>query len=56
MCFHKLNSSPTNKTKIFSNTNSLFKFCSNECLNKFIVSKKRTVSCSKCKVSYILRL
>ncbi|XP_001943720.2 zinc finger MYM-type protein 3 [Acyrthosiphon pisum] len=50
VCFCKLNSSPTNEFQILSNTNSLFKFCSNECLNKFIVSKKRTVSCSLCKV------
>ncbi|XP_022182144.1 zinc finger MYM-type protein 3 [Myzus persicae] len=50
VCFCKLNSSPTNEFQILSNTNSLFKFCSNECLNKFIVSKKRTVSCSFCKV------
>lgn len=50
VCFCKLNSSHTNEFQILSNTNSLFKFCSNECLNKFIVSKKRTVSCSLCKV------
>ncbi|KAL4096614.1 hypothetical protein QTP88_021533 [Uroleucon formosanum] len=50
VCFCKLNSSLTNEYQILSNTNSLFKFCSNECLNKFIVSKKRTVSCSSCKV------
>lgn len=51
VCFCKLNSSHTNEFQILSNTNSLFKFCSNECLNKFIVSKKRIVSCSLCKVS-----
>ncbi|XP_026806828.1 zinc finger MYM-type protein 3 [Rhopalosiphum maidis] len=50
VCFCKLNCSQTNEFQILSNTNSLFKFCSNECLNKFIVSKKRTVSCSLCKV------
>ncbi|CAI6363134.1 unnamed protein product [Macrosiphum euphorbiae] len=50
VCFCKLNSSPTNEFQILSHTNSLFKFCSNECLNKFIVSKKTTVPCSLCKV------
>ncbi|XP_029345723.1 uncharacterized protein LOC100569937 [Acyrthosiphon pisum] len=53
VCFCKLNSSPTNEFQILSNTNSLFKFCSNECLNKFIVSKRRIVSCLSCKVKKI---
>lgn len=53
VCFGKLNLSSTNEIQIFSNTNTLFKFCSNECLNKSIVSKKRMVSCHLCKVSFI---
>jgi len=51
VCFCKLNSSSTNRIQICSNTDTLFQFCSNECNNKFIISKKRTVSCSLCKVS-----
>ncbi|VVC35533.1 Hypothetical protein CINCED_3A004499 [Cinara cedri] len=49
VCFCKLNSSSANNIRIFSNTNMLFKFCSNQCLNKFIVFKKRSVSCFLCK-------